>query len=92
MSHERHTDHDPLNPGNSGGPPVDSDDRIVGINSTALMGAQSINFSIPIDIVPLVSGLLILDVDERNPADAIDLRAGTLDVTIEASRGAWNAR
>jgi len=31
----------------------------------------------------LVSGLLIIDVDERSPADAIGLRAGKLDVTIE---------
>jgi hypothetical protein len=81
--HERHTDHYPINPGNSGEPPVDSDDRIVGINSTVLMGAQSITFSIPVDIVPLVRRLLIFDVEERNPADAIGLRAGKLNVTIE---------
>ena len=41
--HERRTDHYPINPGNSDGSLVDSDDRIVGINSTALMGAQSNN-------------------------------------------------
>jgi len=108
----------PINPGNSGGPLVDSDDRVVGINSTVLMGAQNISFAIPINTVksimaelrthgrvirpwlgikgkfvtdelrnlialPLVSGLLIIDVDERSPADAIGLRAGELDVTIE---------
>lgn len=33
--------------------------------------------------LPLVSGVLILDVDEKSSAEAIGLRAGTLDVTIK---------
>lgn len=37
----------PLNPGNSGGPLVDSRGRIVGINTAIIMMAQSIGFSIP---------------------------------------------
>jgi S1-C subfamily serine protease len=108
----------PINLGNSGGPLVDSDDRVVGINSAILMGAQNIGFAIPINTVksivtelrrngrvirpwlgikgkfvtdeirnlialPLVSGLLILDVEEGSPAETIGLRAGNLDVTIE---------
>jgi S1-C subfamily serine protease len=108
----------PFNPGNSGGPLVDSEDRVVGINSAILMGAQNIGFAIPINTVksivtelrrngrvirpwlgikgklvtdevrslialPLVSGLLILDVEDGSPAEAIGLRAGDLDVTIE---------
>jgi serine protease Do len=108
----------PINLGNSGGPLVDSEDRVVGINSAMLMGAQNIGFAIPINTVksivtelrangrvirpwlgikgkfvtdevrnlialPLVSGLLIIDVDEGSPAQTIGLRAGELDVTIE---------
>ena len=108
----------PFNPGNSGGPLVDSEDRVVGINSSILMGAQNIGFAIPINTVksivtelrtngrvirpwlgikgkfvtdevrnlialPLVSGLLIIDVDDGSPAETIGLRAGELDVTIE---------
>jgi len=108
----------PFNPGNSGGPLVDSEDRVVGINSAILMGAQNIGFAIPINTVksivtelrrngrvirpwlgikgklvtdevrnlialPLVSGLLILDVEDGSPAETIGLRAGDLDVTIE---------
>lgn len=108
----------PFNPGNSGGPLVDSEDYVVGINSSILMGAQNIGFAIPINIVkstiaelqangrvirpwlgvkgkfvtdevhdlialPLVSGLLIVDVEDGSPAKAIGLRAGSLDVTIE---------
>jgi len=37
----------PLNPGNSGGPLVDSRGRIVGINTAIIITAQSIGFSIP---------------------------------------------
>jgi len=39
----------PLNPGNSGGPLVDSRARVVGINTAMILGAQGISFSIPID-------------------------------------------
>ncbi len=37
----------PLNPGNSGGPLVDSRGRIVGINTAIIAAAQGIGFSIP---------------------------------------------
>ena len=108
----------PINLGNSGGPLIDSEDRVIGINSAILMGAQNIGFAIPINTVksivaelrksgrvirpwlgikgkfvtdevrnlialPLVSGLLVLDVEEGSPAEKIGLRAGNLDVTIE---------
>lgn len=108
----------PFNPGNSGGPLVDSEDRVIGISTSILMGAQNIGFAIPINTVksivtelrangrvirpwlgikgkfvtdevrdlialPLVSGLLIIDVEDGSPAQTIGLRAGNLDVTIE---------
>lgn len=41
----------PINPGNSGGPLVDSEDRVIGINSSILLGAQNIGFAIPINTV-----------------------------------------
>src|SRR6478736_3056171 len=44
----------PFNPGNSGGPLVDSEDRVVGINSAILLGAQNIGFAIPINTVKSV--------------------------------------
>jgi S1-C subfamily serine protease len=108
----------PINPGNSGGPLVDSEDHVIGINSSVMMGAQNIGFAIPINTVksiiaelrtngrvvrpwlgikgkfvtdevrnlialPLVSGLLIIDVEDGSPAQTIGVRAGNLDVTIE---------
>jgi S1-C subfamily serine protease len=48
-----------LNPGNSGGPLVDSRGRVVGINTAIIMGAQGISFSVPIDTAKWVVGELM---------------------------------
>lgn len=51
----------PLNPGNSGGPLVDSRGRIVGLNTAIILGAQGIGFSVPSDTAKwVVSQLLTL--------------------------------
>jgi len=48
-----------INPGNSGGPLVDLAGRVVGVNSRGALGASSIGFAIPINIVKEVAGELI---------------------------------
>jgi S1-C subfamily serine protease len=48
-----------LNPGNSGGPLVDSRGRVVGVNTAIILGAQGISFSVPIDTARWVVAELI---------------------------------
>lgn len=48
-----------MNPGNSGGPLVDSRGRVVGINTAVILGAQGISFSVPVDTARWVLGELM---------------------------------
>lgn len=48
-----------MNPGNSGGPLVDSRGRVVGINTAVILGAQGIGFAVPVDTARWVLGELM---------------------------------
>jgi S1-C subfamily serine protease len=59
----------PINPGNTGEPLVDSDDRVAGLHSTALMGAQSTSFVVLINIVKSI----VTEMQPNNPARSIEV-------------------
>ncbi len=50
-----------LNPGNSGGPLVDSRGRVVGVNTAIIAGGQGLSFAVPIGTVEAVLPALLRD-------------------------------
>ena len=73
-----------LNPGNSGGPLVDSHARVVGINTAVILGAQGLSFSVPIDTARWVLGELMQQ--RRDRRGVLGLAAQTRPIDRRLAR------
>jgi S1-C subfamily serine protease len=76
-----------LNPGNSGGPLVDTHARVVGVNTAIIQGAQGIAFAIPAATARMVASALIRDGRVRRALLGISGAATAIGQSLARSLG-----
>jgi S1-C subfamily serine protease len=81
-----------LNPGNSGGPLVDSRGFVVGINTAVFAMAQGISFAVPIDTAAWVIPQLLAHGRVRRPYLGFGGQSRPLEVRLARVLGLPNAR
>jgi len=74
-----------INPGNSGGPLLNLDGEVIGVNTAIQANAQSIGFSIPIDVAKTVVDALIAGTPISRPYLGIIMQ--TLDENMSKNLG-----
>lgn len=80
-----------VNPGNSGGPLVDTEGTVVGINTAMIPSAQGIGFAVPAQTASWVAAILIRDGVVRRPHFGIAARGVDLTPNVAASVGSRRA-
>ena len=76
-----------LNPGNSGGPLVDSRGRVVGVNTAIIQGAQGICFAVPVNTARWVAGLLINEGRVRRAFLGVTAESRQIHVRVAREHG-----
>ncbi|MCC7014357.1 MAG: trypsin-like peptidase domain-containing protein [Planctomycetes bacterium] len=71
----------PLNPGNSGGPLIDADAKIIGINTAIVVGGQGVSFAIPSNTASFV----VREILEFGRVRRAFLGVGVEDVLLPAA-------
>jgi len=77
----------PLNPGNSGGPLVDSRGRLVGVNTAIIAFAQGISFAVPADTVSWVVPQILAHGRVRRAYLGVSLQLRPLDRRLARAHG-----
>ena len=80
-----------VNPGNSGGPLVDTEGAVVGINTAMIPYAQGIGFAVPAQTASWVAAVLIRDGRVRRPYFGIAARGVDLAPALAVQLGSKRA-
>jgi S1-C subfamily serine protease len=77
----------PLNPGNSGGPLVDTLGRLVGVNTAIIAGAQGLSFAVPAETVSWVVPELLAHGRVRRGVLGVSVQQRPLDRRLSRAHG-----